>query len=460
MTRESTGWKRTRFEGKTLGRLALWLVVIGLASLRLAANAGPVYAAGDQTSDLTLSLVSTYVNLSVYLDFDDNSNNQATLEYRKLGAGPFVPGMDMVPDRRDFIENDRGSVPNLFKNQWRASILGLEPGTQYEVRVTVEDPDGVSGANPVTATVSTWTETDQIPSLGRSLYVAPDGSDSTGDGTQSKPWASIQKAADLVEPGDIVYVSPGTYSETVRITRSGASGNYVTFAATQLSSPDAQTVVIAPLGDAGHRETTGFSTDAAYVRIKGFAIVGGNTGVRIGDTSHHVIVEDNFVSGYGDNGAGIELGGKMFGDAYSPTTSVRNVTVQRNTVHVTTVQSADCGGIESLDNQGGHVVRHNTVRFLHDGAGNHGEDCIIHIENLEFDDGYRDTDIYGNFCYDATDDGIELDSNNMNTRVWDNVIVGANVGFSIGPSGVGPTYVFRNLVYNLDSLVKSLCRSN
>ena len=52
-------------------------------------------------------------------------------------------------------------------------------------------------------------------------------------------------------------------------------------------------------------------------------------------------------------------------------------------------------------------------------------------------------------CIGATDDGIELDGNNVNTRVWDNVITGANVGFSIGPSAVGPTYIFRNVVYDL-----------
>ena len=58
----------------------------------------------------------------------------------------------------------------------------------------------------------------------------------------------------------------------------------------------------------------------------------------------------NFISDYGDGGAGVELGGRMFGEAYSPSTSVRNVTVQRNEIHVTTVQTTDRGGIESLDN--------------------------------------------------------------------------------------------------------------
>ncbi len=404
-----------------------------------------------QTQNTALSLVATYVNVSVYVSFqgDENADNHATLEYRESRSGAFIEGMDMVPDRRAMIQNDQSGIPNPFKDQWRASILGLKPGTEYEIRVMIDDPDGVSGSNAVAATVSTWIETNQILSSGRTLQVAANGNDDSGDGSAARPWATIQKAADVVKPGDTVVVMPGTYAESVRVTRSGAVNNYITFVAAEPASPENPSVVIAPPGDPESRETTGFSTDASYVRIRGFAIVGGNTGVRIGDASHHVIVEDNFISDYGDGGAGVELGGRMFGEAYSPSTSVRNVTVQRNEIHVTTVQTTDRGGIESLDNLGGHVIRHNTVRFLHEGAGNHGEDCIMHIENSEFDDGYKDTDIHGNFCYDATDDGIELDGNNVNTRVWDNVIVGANVGFSIGPSGVGPTYVYRNVVHNL-----------
>ena len=103
----------------------------------------------------------------------------------------------------------------------------------------------------------------------------------------------------------------------------------------------------------------------------------------------------------------------------------------------------------SGQNLGGHVIRNNTIEFQYVGDGSHGEDCILHVPNTAYSDSFKDTDIHGNLCIGATDDGIELDGNNVNTRVWENIIVGSNVGFSIGASAVGPTYVFRNVVYDL-----------
>lgn len=45
-------------------------------------------------------------------------------------------------------------------------------------------------------------------------YVSSKGSDTTGDGSYSKPYASIQKAVDAVEDGYAVYISTGTYKLT------------------------------------------------------------------------------------------------------------------------------------------------------------------------------------------------------------------------------------------------------
>jgi hypothetical protein len=59
--------------------------------------------------------------------------------------------MNMTPDRRDMVDGQS----NPYNNQWRASILGLQPVTEYEVRVTLYDDDGVTGTNPLTETVTT-----------------------------------------------------------------------------------------------------------------------------------------------------------------------------------------------------------------------------------------------------------------------------------------------------------------
>ena len=65
-------------------------------------------------------------------------------------------------------------------------------------------------------------------------YVSPTGSDSSS-GTSSSPFKTIQKAADIVNPGDTVIVRDGTYTDTdgddfiVKISRSGTSSAWVTF---------------------------------------------------------------------------------------------------------------------------------------------------------------------------------------------------------------------------------------
>jgi len=58
--------------------------------------------------------------------------------------------------------------------------------------------------------------------LGATYYVAKDGSDSN-PGTETRPWLTIQKAADTMVAGDIVYVKEGTYSQNVIIRTSGTS---------------------------------------------------------------------------------------------------------------------------------------------------------------------------------------------------------------------------------------------
>ena len=60
------------------------------------------------------------------------------------------------------------------------------------------------------------------------FYVSTSGSDSNA-GTLSKPFRTIQRAANLAEAGDTVLVRGGTYRETVRPSRSGSSGDPITF---------------------------------------------------------------------------------------------------------------------------------------------------------------------------------------------------------------------------------------
>ena len=59
-------------------------------------------------------------------------------------------------------------------------------------------------------------------------YIAPSGSNSN-PGTQARPFATLQKAHDIANPGDIIYMRGGTYffSTQTTLTRDGTSGNLI-----------------------------------------------------------------------------------------------------------------------------------------------------------------------------------------------------------------------------------------
>lgn len=120
-------------------------------------------------------------------------------------------------------------------------------------------------------------------------HVSPTGNDAN-PGTQAQPFATIQRAANTVDPGDTVVVASGTYRgvgtgtpcasggdrPVVCIWRSGTSTAWVTFR----SSPPGG----AKIDGAANSSTYGFQfTDGVgYIRVEGFDVFG------MGSTSHDV----------------------------------------------------------------------------------------------------------------------------------------------------------------------------
>ncbi|MEJ2009202.1 MAG: NPCBM/NEW2 domain-containing protein [Acidobacteriota bacterium] len=105
------------------------------------------------------------------------------------------------------------------------------------------------------------------------FYVSPSGSD-TNSGSSSAPLKTIQKAADVVNPGDTVIVANGTYKDTnndniiVYLNRGGRSGNWITF-----RSENKWGAVLD-----GQNNTTGycwsFGANASYVSVEDFEVKG------------------------------------------------------------------------------------------------------------------------------------------------------------------------------------------
>jgi|Deesub1362A_J573_1020465.scaffolds.fasta_scaffold00688_3 hypothetical protein len=102
-----------------------------------------------------------------------------------------------------------------------------------------------------------------VSAQGNVYYVAPYGSDSN-PGTMEQPFRTIQRAADIVQPGDTVYVREGIYNEEVTIKTSGTPNDYITFKAYP-----GETVV---LDGNNFNLTKPFTCYQDYIRIEGFEI--------------------------------------------------------------------------------------------------------------------------------------------------------------------------------------------
>jgi len=115
-----------------------------------------------------------------------------------------------------------------------------------------------------------------LPLDAKQYYVSPAGSDSNL-GTSSRPFRTIQRAADVVNPGDTVVVADGMYSNAsesgtgsklVRMTRGGRADEYVTF-----RSEHKWGAVLDGLNNTTAEGWT-FTSTASYVRVEGFELKG------------------------------------------------------------------------------------------------------------------------------------------------------------------------------------------
>lgn len=362
----------------------------------------------------TLSLTPTLECIGVvsYYTGDNNQNNNVVLEFRRVGTSTWQTAPEMYADREG--------------NQCRGSIFWLTPDTDYQVRVTYFDADGVFGS-PVEATVRT--RDDNPPSNGNTYYVATSGNDSN-PGTEAEPFRTIQKAANIVYAGDTVLIKAGTYVERVQIRGSGTMDNYITF------RPYGTDTVV--LDGNGILTNLFHVSGATCIRIKGLTIKNSSNSSAIYVTdSDYIIIEDNIIIDPNTAGEGTQGGVRICHGA-------ENCIIQRNTISVNAGPPGVRGtifGIVWWRAGGGHVIRDNvitsTTGALRDGMGGGPEDTSEYMNNV---------DIYNNVIVGAEDDGIQPEGGNVNVRLWNNRIKDSFIGFAMTPTLKGPLYVFRNVI--------------
>ena len=148
-------------------------------------------------------LTATFNSIGVELPFRGDTNGSATagLEFRRAGERDWRAGLPLW-------RTADPSGPAFY-----GSALLLEPGTTYEVRVTVDDGDGVQGSAQQSATIDTRADTIAPPeALSPTHYVRVVGDDAADGRSPDTAWRTIEKVIRDAPPGATVQVGPGFYS--------------------------------------------------------------------------------------------------------------------------------------------------------------------------------------------------------------------------------------------------------
>ena len=335
--------------------------------------------------------IPTYESVGLYWQSPGGSAG-CEVKYRKWGTTAWAQGLAMWYDSRDA--------------QCRGSLVGLAPGTDYQVEFNLPGQAATRGL-----VFKTWA--NQLP-VAKTITV-PAGS--------------------------------GTFN----VAESGTASGYVVY--------DGKGATL----DAANGAQYNVSINASYVIVRGLVLKGAiQDAIRISPTVHDVIIEDNDMSGWGrtrDGKWGADMDSAV--RAVCSTETLTRVTIQRNKMHDPRYSAnswsdghpAGPQGITFSYCGGNHVIRHNEIystggnRF-NDGMG--GED---NFSKTGFPN--ADSDIYGNRITGTWDDGIEAEGANENVRIWGNYMDRTATGVATTVTSVGPVYIFRN-VWNRNTFYQGI----
>ncbi len=267
---------------------------------------------------------------------------------------------------------------------------------------------------------------------------------SSGNGSTGAPFKTIQAAANIVNPGDVVNVRPGTYNEKVIVTRSGSAALPVLFTATGEGVVVTSNSVEMWQGviDIRASHTTFDNIDVRDSQWFGY-IIQGNSGNRTTDvTVRNVHTARTWASGvYAKYTDGVVIASNRIEDACISPNAGDN-----------TQECITLGEVHGFD-IAGNVIWNN--------AGNNG--ISNGGEGIDAKGSSRDGVIRDNLVYSLADIGIYLDSGSKqgtgpdDDRPMENITVTRNIVRNTGDgvvvaSELGGTVknvvISNNLLYN------------
>lgn len=478
-------------------------IAVSTLALALAAAAGApaqtqaqVRAADRVTPGEIIIDPPTLINLGFewMIEGDENRNASVAVSYRRAGDAEWKIGMPFLRLQHERVTRD--NVFNLvLPNMFAGSILDLEPGTEYEVRLTMADPDGIDGpAGNATRTVTVSTRAEPMPAEGGNVYhVYPVGY----EGPRMEPsFTGLMCAYNYycgagdtapggrprVKAGDIILMHAGTYAYRYEIYANQTTVNATTtfegtYYLTADGSPE-RPIVIRAAGDGeviidGRGNFNLFNVKAAdYNYFEGITFR--NTDIAIWAGTQFIAGSKGLTvknSRFEQVGMGVFSNYSGSSDFYI----ADNVFLGRNDPrYLTGWNGAFWEQFDGVDGQvfppvmasytairlygSGHVVAHNYVADFHDGIdtemygmpdGSHANEGPEYPPREYWDRRPVSIDIYNNYITNAHDNSIEMDGSMHNIRIMRNVLINsASHPMSTQPSGGGPIYWIRNIVYH------------
>jgi hypothetical protein len=438
----------------------------------------------------------TLINLGFewHIDGDANRNASVDVSFRKQGETAWRKGMPLARLQGEQIY--QRNVFNLVTpNMFAGSILDLEPGTAYEARFVLTDPDGINGP-PANATkiVTVRTRPEPTPSTdGKVYHVYP----TKWKGPKIEPaFEGIMCAYNYycgagdtapggrprVKPGDTILVHAGTYAYHYEFYGNQTTVNATTtFEGTYYLTADGtpeRPIVIKAAGDGevildGRGNFNLFNVKAADYNYF--------EGITFRNTSIAIWAGTQFIAGakgltvkrcrFEDVGMGVFSNYSGSSDFYI----ADSVFLGRNDPkHLIGWNGPFWQQFENVEGQEyppvmksytavrlygpGHVVAYNYVADFHDGIdtemygmpdGSHPIDGPTYPTREFWDRRPTAIDLYNNYITNAHDNSIEMDGSMHNIRVMRNMLINsASHPMSTQPSVGGPIYFIRNVVYN------------
>lgn len=394
---------------------------------------------------------------------DDNRNASVSVEYRKAGENAWREALPMlrIGDEQAGTEEMVYVTPRMFAG----SILDLDPGTAYECRFRLSDPDGVRGPSEQTVSVRTRTEPKAWDGA-RIRHVYP--KDWKGarqqpafDGLLDAYYGYKRFAdwnltgADPVRPGDILLVHAGLYKAKFNDYRDYSGVTFFGTYELTISGAEHKPIVIRAAGDGdvifdGNGASRLFDVSAAsYLMFEGLTIR--NADVAIWAGSKNMIGPSGLtVSRCRFENIGIGVHNEFAGSKNFYIADNAFIGRHDRTRLVKTEPDENGKPFQNVRSYyavkvagEGHVIAHNSASYFFDGFD------ISTYGRPDRDGRSVAIDMYNNDVFGAVDNCFEADGGVHNVRLMRNRCVNAaQQPYTFQPMLGGPGYLIRNVSYH------------